>query len=178
MKKYLLLPVIILFAISCEGPVGPQGPEGPQGAIGQMFEKVVSFTPDHSYEELIIIPENVIIDDTDIIVGYWLYAVNEQTQYDVWQQLPASIFFEDGAELQYAYDYTVADIRLYLTGDINLTTLGGGWTKDQVFRFIILPADWVNANKVNLKDMEAVMKLVDKTNIKRYGVNELQVNKN
>ncbi len=166
MKKYfaLLLGFII---VSCEGPVGPPGPPGPPGPIGQVFEVIADFTPSNNYSQIFAFPEEIVVYQSDIVVVYLLWEVDQETGYDVWQQLPVSVFFS-GGELQYAFDHTVADVRLFLTGDINLNTIGPGFTQDQIFRIVILPSEYVQANNVNLKDTEAVMNLVDEETVKRF----------
>ncbi len=171
MKKYLLL-FLPIFVLSCEGPVGPPGPPGPPGPIGQAFEVVADFNSANNFSQLFTFPEDIVVFESDIVLVYLLWEVDEETGYDVWQPLPVSIFFVDG-ELQYAFDHTVADVRIFLTGDINLTALGPTWTQDQIFRVVIMPVEYIQGNNINLKDMEAVMELVDKTAIKRYEMSEI-----
>jgi len=172
MKKYLTLFLIPLFAWACKGPAGPQGPPGEPGLIGQAFEVKANFTPD-DYSQIFGFPQEITVLDTDVVMAYLLWEVNEETGNDVWQPLPVSVFFDDG-ELQYAFDHTQADIQLFLTGNTDLSTVGSEWTQDQIFRVVILPVDYIQSNNISLKDAKAVMKLVDKPNIKRYGIKRLQ----
>jgi hypothetical protein len=101
---------------------------------------------------------------------YLLWEVDQNTGNDVWQPLPVSIFFDDG-ELQYGFDHTVADVQLFLTGDTDLSTVGDEFTQDQIFRIAILPVDYVQLNKINVNNMQEVMKAVADQDIKRLGTN-------
>lgn len=168
MKKVIAI-VLMFFVISCQGemgPVGPQGPPGPPGPVGQAYEVQASFNESNGYSVISIFPDEIEVLPTDIVVVYLLWEVDQSTGNDVWQSLPVSVFFDDG-ELQYAFDHTVADVKLFLTGDKDLSTVGDGFTQDQIFRIVILPVDYVQANKVNINNMEEVMKAVDPDNIER-----------
>lgn len=174
MKKYFSLLFIALFALSCEGPVGPQGPPGPEGLPGPIanaFRVTANFTFNGNYQEIFGLPEDIFVLESDIVMVYLRWSESEVGY--VWQPLPVTIYFSDG-EFQYAFDHTKVDVRLFLDGNIDLSTLGAEWTDNQVFKVVILPADYVNANNVNLKDVEAVMRLVDKSEVKSYNIKELQ----
>lgn len=159
MKKFAALLSILLFT-SCQiestGPTGPQGPPGEPGPVGQGFEVLADFTPSNGYAQIFEFPSNVEVLDTDIVVVYWLFEVDSETGNDVWQQLPATVYFNDG-QFQYAFDHTVADVQLFLQGNIDLGTLGPGYTLDQIFRVAILPVDYVQGNDVDLSNVDEVM---------------------
>lgn len=171
MKKIIAI-VLMFFVISCQGemgPVGPQGPPGPAGQpgpVGQAYEVQATFNESNGYSVISVFPDNIEVLPTDIVVVYLLWDVDQNTGNDVWQPLPVSIFFEDG-EMQYSFDHTVADVQLFLTGDKDLNTVGDEFTQDQIFRVAILPVDYVQANKVNINNMEEVMKAVDPKKIER-----------
>lgn len=152
--------ILALFLmISCDvssGTRGPEGPPGPAGPVGQGFEVEADFNQSNNYSQIFAFPESAEVLDTDIVVVYWLFEVNEQTGNDVWQQLPATVFFQDG-QFQYAFDHTLADVQLFLQGNIDLNTLGTGYTQNQLFRVAILPVDYVQSNNINLNDMDQVM---------------------
>jgi len=171
MRKISLITAV-LFLVSCQsepGLMGPQGPEGPPGPVGQAFEVQTDFSSSNNYSNIIAFPDNIQVLESDIVVVYLLWEVDQNTGNDVWQPLPVSVFFDDG-ELQYAFDHTLADVELFLTGDKDLNTLGSGFTKDQVFRVVILPVDYVTSNKVNLSNMEDVMKTVDPASVNRIKI--------
>ena len=161
MKKLTLL-FSVLFLTSCiesSGPVGPQGPQGPQGPagpVGQGFEVEASFDESNGYSEIFAFPSEVEVLETDIVAVYLLWDVDSETGNDIWQPLPVSVFFDDG-ELQYAFDHTVADVQLFLTGDTDLSTVGDEFTQNQIFRVAILPVDYVQNNNIDMSKMEEVM---------------------
>lgn len=168
MKNLILLLSAFLF-VSCSGergPVGPEGPQGPPGPVGQAFEVQADFNETNNYSEIFGFPDNMEVLQSDIVAVYLLWEVDEDTGNDVWQQLPVSIFFDDG-ELQYAFDHTVADVQLFLTGDKDLSTVGDGYTQDQIFRVAIIPVDYVESNKIDMGNMEEVMNAVKPGTIRR-----------
>ena len=104
--------------------------------------------------------------ESDIVAVYLLWEVDENTGNDVWQPLPVSVFFDDG-ELQYAFDHTVTDVKLFLTGDTNLGTVGDSYTQNQIFRVAVLPVDYVKAKNINMSNMGQVMSAIDQSKVKR-----------
>lgn len=167
--RYLSILLSVFIFTSCiesTETVGPQGPEGPPGPIGQVFEVEADFTEGNGYSQIFEIPPSVEIYTSDIVAVYLLWEVDDNTGNDVWQQLPVSVFFNDG-QLQYAFDHTVADVKLFLTGDTDLSTVGDGYTLDQIFRVVVLPAEYVQENGVDMSNMEEVMSTVKRGDIQR-----------
>lgn len=158
----------LLLMISCDvnsGTRGPEGPPGPPGPVGQGFEVVANFNANNEY-----LPEPFVFANygaealaSDIVVVYWLF---EEGTVDIWQQLPATVYFDDG-QFQYAFDHTLDDVQLFLQGNINFSTLGPGYTQDQIFRVAILPVDYVQSNNIDLENMEEVMQAVGKNNFEK-----------
>lgn len=161
--RNLILLFSLLLVTSCiesSGTVGPQGPEGPPGPVGQAFEVQGSFGPGNDYTQIFSFPNDIEVLETDIVAVYLLWEVDANTGNDVWQPLPVSVFFNDG-ELQYAFDHTFEDVKLFLTGDTDLSTVGDGYTQDQVFRVAILPVDYVQSKGIDLNNIDEVMKAVE-----------------
>jgi hypothetical protein len=181
MKKIAALFSIlsILFLISCEsstvrsdGRPGEQGPPGEDGLIGQGFEVEANFTPSNEYSEqffFVDVPGDLEVFDTDIVVVYWLFGVSEGAGNDIWQQLPATTFFEDG-QFQYTFDHTLDDVQLFLQGNVDLDSLGSDFTENQVFRVAILPVEYVNSNDIDLSNMEQVMGAVKQQKFERIKI--------
>lgn len=166
MKKLsLFLTIIFPILFSCTGPSGPEGPQGPAGPVGNGFEVQASFSPDNEYSEIFTFPDNIEVLPTDIVVVYLLWEVDSGTGDDVWQPLPVSVFLDNG-ELQYAFDHTLADVQLFLTGDVDLGTVGPEYTQDQVFRVAILPVDYVQNHKINIGSMNEVMDAIGPNRMK------------
>ena len=152
MKKILLTLLAVIF-VGCQGEPGPVGPQGPSGPVGKAYEVEVSFTESNDYSVFSTIPDNIQVLPSDIVTVYLLWEVDQNTGNDVWQPLPVSVFFDDG-ELQYAFDHTLADVKLFLTGDTNLSTVGPEFREDQIFRIAVLPVDYVESNNVDLGDIK------------------------
>lgn len=173
MKKIYTLLFLSVMLFSCEGPVGPPGlpgpigPEGPPGQdgaglLGQVIEVQTDLNADTNYEDIIEIPSEIEVYESDIVMVYRLMAVDNGT--DIWEPLPQTIF-RDGEILLYAFDYTLFDVRLFLDGTINFGRLDPLDTDDLIFRIAIIPADF--AKQVDVKKLDKVMKALKIKNIKR-----------
>ena len=132
--------------------------------IGQGFEVQASFTESNDYSQIFEFPASIEVFSTDIVMAYLLWDVDPNTGNDIWQQLPVSVFFSDG-ELQYAFDHTLIDIKLFLTGDTDLSTVSSDFTQDQIFRVVILPVEYVQSENVDLQSPGEVMQAVGEENI-------------
>lgn len=150
MKKIFLLIAItgsMIFS-SCEGDPGPPGEPG-INILGQVFEVTVNFTAGNDFSRLVTIPSNVEVFESDVILVYWLEDVvpdGTGGTIDVWSQLPQTIYLDGGGSFQYTFNHTFIDVLLFLQGDVDLTTLGSGFTIDQVFRIAIVPSEFADAN--------------------------------
>ncbi len=150
MKKIFLLIAItgsLIFA-SCEGDPGPPGVPG-INILGQVFEVTINFTDGNDFSRLVTIPSNVEVFESDVILVYWLEDVipdGTGGTIDVWSQLPQTIYLDGGGSFQYTFNHTFIDVLIFLQGDVDLTTLGSGFTIDQVFRIAIVPSEFAGAN--------------------------------
>jgi len=147
--------IFLLFAItgslifsSCEGDQGPQGAPG-INILGQVFEVTVNFTAGNDFSRLVTIPSNVEVFESDVILVYWLEDVvpdGAGGTLDVWSQLPQTIYLDGGGSFQYTFNHTFIDVLLFLQGDVDLSTLGSGFTIDQVFRIAVVPSEFADVN--------------------------------
>jgi hypothetical protein len=163
MKTIAGILLIVAFTIfsSCEGPVGPVGPPGEDGVniLGSVFRVTGDFTAGGNYTLSFTFPNDFEVFDSDIVLVYLLWE-STQDGLDVWQPLPYSIFFEEGV-LQYNYDYTLADVQIYLEGTIPFNELLPSETDNQIFRIAVLPADFAAKKSIDISDLNAVMKSLD-----------------
>jgi hypothetical protein len=149
MKK--LTTMILVFAsviiMSCEGPMGPPGEDGTD-LLGTIFELEGDFQPSNNYELFFDFPNNFEIYDTDVVLVYILWDVVNVNgkNTDVWRLLPQTIVLDEGV-IQYNFDYTVNDVRIFLEATIPFSELLPAETQDQVFRIAVLPADFVASKK-------------------------------
>lgn len=159
MKKYLFLPVLALFLVSCYGPPGPPGPPG-DGDLAQVFEVTANFNADNNYEYYAAFPGNINVYDSDVVQAYILAGVEQGT--DVWEPLPQTLFFGNEM-LLYGYNYTKFDIIFFLDGTVNLSLLDPSYKDNVIFRVAIIPAEF--AKNVDVKNYYDVIKHVDSDNI-------------
>jgi len=131
------------------GPEGPQGPQGPQGESGYVFEyDNIDFTgPD--YEVFLPYPDDFESLASDVALVYLLWDVVEVDGVDteVWRQLPQNILTEDGL-LQYNFDFTTGDVRLFMKAEFDMSMLGALDTDDWVARVVIVPGDFWNSSRM------------------------------
>ena len=156
MRKLLMwaITISIVAVQGCEGPMGPQGPQGQDGGIitSSAFELEVDFTNDNNYEVTESYGFDVLPFDVTLVYILW-----EADGKEIWRLLPQSVFFDDGV-LQYNYDFTDVDVRIFLEGNINLGTLDTSWLQDQVFRIVVVPAD--NVGRLDYSDYEGVTRML------------------
>lgn len=166
----LFLLVTFLF-ISCEGSTGTPGPpgvpgppgeDGLDGIIGQVFEAQVDFNKSNGYEDLIEIPTDIEVYDSDIIMCYIL--VGDDDGVDIWEPLPQTLFFGDDI-LLYGFDHTQYDVNFFMDGTVDFGGLDPFYTDGLIFRIAIIPADY--AKSIDVNKIETVIMALKVENIKR-----------
>jgi hypothetical protein len=162
----LLFLFTAIFLTSCEGPVGPEGPQGLPGADGQallgsVFETdPINFAPANDYSYLFQFPTNFEIYDGDLVLVYILWeqtSTNDGGTVDVWRLLPQTVVLDDGV-LQYNFDHTTADVKIFLEGTTDFNNLLPAETDNQIFRIAVIPAAFAKNNNIDVTDFNAVMK--------------------
>ena len=155
MKRILsLITVFTLLLTACEGPQGPPGFDGLNGLDGEIiassaFEIVLDFTEDNNYEFIEAYGFQVLPTDVTLVYILW-ETINGQ---DVWRLMPQTVEFEDG-NLVYNYDFTQTDVRFFLDGSTNFSTLDNVFTRNQVFRVVVVPAD--NVGRLDISNFDLV----------------------
>jgi len=164
MKK--LTVIFSLFAViafsSCEGPMGVPGEDG-TSLIGTIFETEGDFKASNNYELFFDFPNNFEIYNTDIVLVYILWDVVPVNgkQTDIWRLCPQTRFIDNGV-IQYNFDYTVNDVRIFLETTFPYDELLPSETNNQVFRIAVLPADFVASKKsVELIDLDLLLNSPD-----------------
>ena len=154
--KHIISATIILAILglsSCieesVGPQGPEGPQGPQGESGYVFEyENIDFTaPD--YEVFLPYPDDFESLASDVALVYLLWDIVQIDGVDteVWRQIPQTILTEAGI-LQYNFDFTTGDVRLFMEADFDMSILGALDTDDWVARVVIVPGDFWNSSRL------------------------------
>ncbi len=181
--KYLLIVPMLIALAACNnddgligpegpmGPVGPQGPQGVQGESGFLFEfpNIDFIAPD--YSALLELPQDFEVFNEDKALVYLLWDVTDN-DVDVWRPLPQSIITNDGI-YQYNYDFTMFDVNVFMDAQFPLANLLDGDLLGQVFRVVIVPAQFWESGRVDFSDYETTVKAlgipdlkVDRTNFK------------
>lgn len=177
--KILFAAVVTLALFSCEGPVGPPGPPGFDGLDGQdginilgtVLEIQGTFEPSNDYSIFYEFPSSVEVFESDAVLVYLLWDqvddANGGDPIDVWRLLPQTRILDQGL-LQYNYDHTFLDVNIFLESDFDLTELQPGDTDDQVFRIVVVPAEFAKDTTIDLTNFNEVM-----TNLE-LNVNDIQ----
>ena len=137
-----------------EGPQGEQGPQGPKGESGFVFEyEQVDFTAPN-YEAFLQFPDDFEALNSDVALVYLLWDVVEVdgVNTEVWRQVPQTLLTEEGI-LQYNFDFTMVDIRLFMDANFSLDLLGASDTDDWIVRVVIVPGDFWNSSRLSTKEI-------------------------
>lgn len=120
----------------------------------EVFEVTRSFTSGNNYSSLISFPHTIF--PSDMVLAYRLDAVVNGT--DVWKLMPQTFYFNDGTlDFRYDFDFTQYDINIFMEG-FDLATVSTNYRNNQVFRVVLIPAQFINKNAVNYQDYNAVIK--------------------
>lgn len=169
MKKLLLIASIVAVAalVGCTteyydsgipGPQGPQGVQGPAGESSFVFEytEVTFFAPD--YEVILEYPSGFEGVASDVALVYFLWDVEDVNgqQVDVWRSLPQQVFAPFGT-IQYNYDFTLNDVRLFMEGNFSAADLAPIDTDNWVVRVVIVPGDFWSGGRTSYPAYDEVI---------------------
>jgi hypothetical protein len=175
--------ILLVFALtvltSCVGEPGPPGPPGEDGDsfIGSVFEIEGDFTSSNDYSLFFEFPNTIEVFESDVVLVYILWEIVEDNSgelLDVWRLLPQTVVLDEGV-LQYNYDYTFADVQVFLEGTIDFNTLLSEETDDQVFRIVVFPADFIAQKGLDVSDYSMMMKSLG---VKKDLVQKIEINDN
>lgn len=122
--------------------------------IGEVFEySNVNFFP-NDYSVVLTYPHSIFT--SDMVLVYRLSGTFQGE--DIWKPLPETYYFGDGTlDLRYDFDFTRFDAQVYMEG-FDLAGVSSSYRLNQVFRVLVIPADFGKTGKVNLNDYKAVIK--------------------
>ena len=181
--------IILVFALavltSCEGEPGPPGRDGLNGIngkdgeslLGSVFEIEGDFTFENEHTLYFEFPSSITVYESDVVLVYILWEQVEDNfgeLLDVWRLLPQTMVFDEGV-LQYNYDHTFVDVQVFLEGTIDFNTLLESEALDQVFRIVVLPADFVAQKNLDISDYNMMM---NELGVKIDMVQKIDVTKN
>lgn len=128
--------------------------------IAEVFEiNNVNFVGDVNGEYGIIYDLVPQIYTSDMVLVYRLAGSSGGN--DIWEPIPKTIYFDNGSELDYNFDFTINDISIYL-GYTDTSALSPAFINNQVFRVVIIPGYFSGkgaaASSVDFTDYKAVLK--------------------
>lgn len=95
---------------------------------------------------------------SDHILIYRLYGQDGGT--DVWRLIPQTVYFNNGDEFDYNYDFTKRDFRIFMEGNFDLNTLSNQhwntYVTNQIFRIVVIPGRL--QYKMNFSDYETTIR--------------------
>ncbi len=167
MKAMILMAAMALLT-ACVGEPGMDGYDGLDGIngkdgvniLGSAFEIEGDFTAANEYSLYFKFPNTIKVLESDVVLVYILWETMTGTDgkpLDVWRLLPQTVILKEGL-LQYNYDFTKADVSVFLGGNIDFATLLPAESKDQVFRIVVLPADFAIDLSLDMTNYNLIMK--------------------
>ncbi len=96
------------------------------------------------------------IYNSDVLLMYRRTGTTTTGQ-PVWQQIPRTIYFNSGDELDYDFDFSSQDFVIYASGTYDLSTTPE-YINDQTFRVVIVPASFgAQKSQVDYSDYDSVI---------------------
>ena len=142
MKLFLTLIFSLLVLTSCEGPEGPKGLPG-INILGQVFEVNIDLNATNNFEQVVTIPLSIEVFESDAILAYRYEGSFNGA--DIWTPLPSTYFDNFGGTFLYTFNHTYFDLKFFLDGNFNLGVLAPSWTDNQIFRVVVVPAEFADA---------------------------------
>lgn len=123
----------------------------------ESFDVNVDFLAADNYS--VLVPLNPPIINSDVVL---VYRRTVKDGYAVWQQIPRTIYFDDGAEIDYDFNFDSQSVELTMTREgADLSALPQ-YTLNQTFRIVLVPA--FVAQNVDTDNYDAVMSAVQEYN--------------
>lgn len=179
MKRIIsFISVFALLLTACTGNTGPPGFDGFDGLNGLNADEYAAlsfeaapvnfefFNDTGLQEAMVALPFDIL--DSDVVLVYRLDEVVtiDGQATDAWSPLPQNFFLSDGDIIQYVFNHTFADVKLLIDGNFDLSTLDTGFTQNQIFRIIILPADALN--NIDTSNIDNVMSAFNITEFETF----------
>lgn len=170
MKAMILMAAMALLT-ACVGEPGMDGRDGLDGKdgkdgvniLGTAFEIEGDFTAANDYMLYFKFPNTIEVFQSDIVLVYILWETvtgSDNKPLDVWRLLPQTVVLNEGL-LQYNYDFTQFDVQVFLGGNVDFTTLLPAEWENQVFRIVVMPADFATDLSLDLTNYNLVMKSIN-----------------
>lgn len=136
------------------------------------YSRVIEVTRNFQYNnatDQYFINQSISMESSDMALVYRLK--DQSGSNDVWEQIPKTVYFNNGNEIDYDFDFTQNDVQIYIGANYDLSTTPQ-FLNNQTFRIVLVPADFLGKNAtppVDYSDYNAV--------IKYFKINDLNVTK-
>ncbi|AZA61382.1 hypothetical protein [Chryseobacterium indoltheticum] len=169
MKKiipFLMLAFVSVFTVSCDND------DDVQYVDNDTYAGVIEITRNFQYntaEDVYFINQSISMEPSDMALVYRLK--DGSSNGDVWEQIPRTLYFSGGRELDYDFDFTQKDVQILAGGNYDISTTPT-YLNNQTFRIVLVPAGFLNKGAkppVDYSDYNAV--------IKYYNINDSKVTK-
>lgn len=168
MKKILLLfaAVSSLVLTSCNND-DDLGSGADNDTVAKVTEVTVNFTSGNNYSQLVNLDGAFPYD----MVLVYRQGYDAVANSNVWELTPRNYSFSNGDVIGYDFNFTQADVLIYMSGNFDLAQASGTYTSNQLFRIVVIPGSQNGtgriAPKADFKDYNAV--------IKAYGIDESKI---
>jgi hypothetical protein len=135
MKKLFTLFAIVGLVSLQSCTVTDNAPLIDNDTISEVFEVTTNFNTANGYTKIVGL--NPSIFASDVVLVYHLYnVVNGQ---DVWRPMPQTYYIDNGGAIDYNFDFTRNDVKIFMGANFALNTVPSSWTQNQTFRIVIVP---------------------------------------
>lgn len=165
MKKIILLFTAVLGMATLQSCEVNEVSDGvTQTFEAEVFEFTDNFGSDPNFSLTFNFSRPIL--DSDHVLIYRLYGTDAGA--DVWRLIPQTVYFNNGDEFDYNYDFTKHDFRVFLEGNFDLNTLSSqhraDYINNQTFRVVVVPGRF--NSKMNFNDYNATIKNLGLENAK------------
>ena len=161
-----MLAIVSVFTVSCDND------DDVQYVDNDTYAGVIEITRNFQYnstEDVYFINQSISMEPSDMALVYRLK--DGSNNGDVWEQIPRTLYFSGGRELDYDFDFTQKDVQILAGGNYDISTTPT-YLNNQTFRIVLVPAGFLNKGAkppVDYTDYNAV--------IKYYNINDSKVTK-
>lgn len=161
-----MLAIVSVFTVSCDND------DDVQYVDNDTYAGVIEITRNFQYnstEDVYFINQSISMEPSDMALVYRLK--DGSNNGDVWEQIPRTLYFSGGRELDYDFDFTQKDVQILAGGNYDISTTPT-YLNNQTFRIVLVPAGFLNKGAtppVDYSDYNAV--------IKYYNINDSKVTK-
>lgn len=115
--------------------------------------KNVSFTNENGSFEIFKSFTNPLYDSDMMLVYMQVGTTNNNAP--IWQQIPITLYLNDGNEVDYNFDFSKYDFVIYAGGTFDLTNTT--YVTNKTFRIVLIPASFGKSNQVDFSDYQSVI---------------------